>query len=277
MGMATRAPWQRMRQAFPSPLDRLGCGVDGCSGYELLADLDFDTDGDGALDSGDDYWNDGDGWEPIGWDSTDESARFFNATFDGNRTHPEQPFHCGTRRFSGLFGKIGSGGGVDDLTLIDVNVAGTEAAGALVRGEPRPSQRHPVVGASIWRTSRRGTGRAQSEARLPLPQLRGGNGNEPATASRHRHPRYFRAGVRPPAGWWATTPVSSSPAMRRGPVTSDSSAGGLVGSPPKQIDQLAAMRPVRSPGISAQADSSARTGRRTRGGNDQGQLRDRQR
>ena len=70
--------------AFPSPLDRLGCGVDGCSGYELLADLDFDTDRDGAVDSDDDYWNDGDGWEPIGWDSTYEFARFFNTTFDGN-------------------------------------------------------------------------------------------------------------------------------------------------------------------------------------------------
>ena len=81
--------------AFPSPLDRMGCGVEGCSGYELLADLDFDTDGDGALDSDDDYWNDGDGWEPIGWDSRGFS-RFFNTDVRRQRTHPEQPFHCGT-------------------------------------------------------------------------------------------------------------------------------------------------------------------------------------
>ncbi len=117
--------------AFPSALDRLGCGVDGCSGYELLADLDFDTDGDGAVDSDDDYWNDGDGWEPIGWDSTYEYARFFNATFDGNEHTLSNLFTAG-RGFSGLFGRIGLGGVVDDLTLIDVNVTGTEAAGALV-------------------------------------------------------------------------------------------------------------------------------------------------
>ena len=101
--------------AFPSPLDRMGCGVDGCSGYELLADLDFDTDGDGAVDSDDDYWNDGDGWEPIGWDSRG-FARFFNATFDGNEHTLSNLFTAG-RGFSGLFGRIGLGGGVDDLTL----------------------------------------------------------------------------------------------------------------------------------------------------------------
>ena len=101
--------------AFPSPLDRMGCGVDGCSGYELLADLDFDTDGDGAVDSDDDYWNDGDGWEPIGWDSRGFS-RFFNAAFDGNEHTLSNLFTAG-RGFSGLFGRIGLGGIVDDLTL----------------------------------------------------------------------------------------------------------------------------------------------------------------
>ena len=116
--------------AFPSPLDRFGCGVEGCSGYELLADLDFDTDGDGAVDSDDDYWNDGDGWEPIGWDSRGFS-RFFNTTFDGNEHTLSNLFTAG-RGYSGLFGAIGLGGIVDDLTLADVNVTGTEAAGALV-------------------------------------------------------------------------------------------------------------------------------------------------
>ena len=95
--------------AFPSPFDRMGCGVNGCSGYELLADLDFDTDGDGAVDSDDDYWNDGDGWVPIGWDSTDEVARFFNTTFDGNGHTLSNLFTAG-RGYSGLFGRIGRSG-----------------------------------------------------------------------------------------------------------------------------------------------------------------------
>ena len=117
--------------AFPSPLDRLGCGVNGCSGYELLADLDFDTDGDGAVDSDDDYWNDGGGWVPIGWDSTYEFPFFFNATFDGNGHTLSNLFTAG-RAYSGLFGRIGLDGEVRELTLSDVNVTGTEAAGALV-------------------------------------------------------------------------------------------------------------------------------------------------
>ena len=117
--------------AFPSPLDRMCSGVNGCSGYELLVDLDFDTDGDGAVDSDDDYWNDGNGWEPIGWDSTYEFAWFFNTTFEGNEHTLSNLFTAG-RGFSGLFGRIGLGGVVNDLTLADVNVAGTEAAGALV-------------------------------------------------------------------------------------------------------------------------------------------------
>ena len=117
--------------AFPSPLDRMGCGVNGCSGYELLADLDFDTDGDGAVDSDDDYWNDGGGWVPIGWDSTYEFPFFFNATFDGNEHTLSNLFTAG-RAYSGLFGRIGLDGDVRELTLSDVNVSGTEAAGALV-------------------------------------------------------------------------------------------------------------------------------------------------
>ena len=52
--------------AFPSPFDRMGCGFEGCSGYELEADLDFDTNGSGDADSGDTYWNHGEGWVPLG-------------------------------------------------------------------------------------------------------------------------------------------------------------------------------------------------------------------
>ncbi|MCK7598025.1 hypothetical protein M0G74_12150 [Microbulbifer sp. CAU 1566] len=55
-------------------LDTSGCPqvpVNGllqerCVGYELITDLDFDTNGDGILDSNDTYWNEGQGWKPIG-------------------------------------------------------------------------------------------------------------------------------------------------------------------------------------------------------------------
>ena len=213
--------------AFPSALDRLGCGVEGCSGYELLADLDFDTDGDGAVDSDDDYWNDGDGWEPIGWDSTYEYARFFNATFDGNEHTLSNLFTAG-RGFSGLFGRIGLGGVVDDLTLIDVNVTGTEAAGALA-GENQGI----VVGV-------RSSGRVSGE--LHVGGLVGLNlrvvylARSSAAVTGMRPPRPPGTGLVITFGPLAATGglvgyntgfVISS--FATGPVTSDSSAGGLVG------------------------------------------------
>ncbi|WP_428241278.1 hypothetical protein [Gynuella sp.] len=43
-----------------------GCPESGCHGYELVADLDFDTNGNGRIDEGDLYWNEGAGWEPLG-------------------------------------------------------------------------------------------------------------------------------------------------------------------------------------------------------------------
>ena len=65
----------------------MGCdGLDGCTGYELVSDLDFDTNGSGAPDEGDEYWNDGRGWAPIGQSSGfgfHEDASF-RATFDGS-------------------------------------------------------------------------------------------------------------------------------------------------------------------------------------------------
>ena len=215
--------------AFPSPLDRMCSGVNGCSGYELLKDLDFDTDGDGAVDSDDDYWNGGDGWEPIGWDSTYEFARFFNATFDGNEHTLSNLFTAG-RGFSGLFGRIGLGGGVNDLTLADVNVTGTEAAGALV-GENQGL----LIGV-------RSSGQVSGE--LHVGGLVGLNlrlvylSSSSAAVTGMRPPRVF-----PPGVYVIVTfgPLSATGGLvgyntgfvvssyATGPVTSDSSAGGLVG------------------------------------------------
>jgi hypothetical protein len=43
-----------------------GCPEDGCAGFELTTDLDFDTNQDGVIDENDTYWNGGLGWAPIG-------------------------------------------------------------------------------------------------------------------------------------------------------------------------------------------------------------------
>ncbi len=62
--------------AFPGTAGSSGCPDQSCTGYELAAHLDFDTNGNGEADAGDDYWNDGAGWEPL--------SNAEGVTFDGN-------------------------------------------------------------------------------------------------------------------------------------------------------------------------------------------------
>jgi len=78
-----------------------GCPADGCTGFELTTDLDFDTNGDGVMDANDDYWNDGEGWEPIG-----TSATSFQATFHGNGHRIDNLYIDRTESNVGLFGRI---------------------------------------------------------------------------------------------------------------------------------------------------------------------------
>ena len=79
-GLVDGATWMPYYTAYPMGALGMGCPSDGCTGYELTADMDFDTDDDGDVDSDDDYWNGGDGWEPIG-----EADTPFTADFKGNR------------------------------------------------------------------------------------------------------------------------------------------------------------------------------------------------
>ena len=69
--------------AFPAAMTNMGCATT-CDGYELVADLDFDTNNDGRTDiAGDTYWNGGAGWNPIGQGSS--SVRLpFQGEFHGN-------------------------------------------------------------------------------------------------------------------------------------------------------------------------------------------------
>ncbi|MEH6345998.1 MAG: hypothetical protein V7785_12985 [Bermanella sp.] len=56
-----------------------GCPLDGCNGYELTNDLNFDTNGNNVFDEGDAYWNEGLGWVPIGF-----AAYKITIEFNGN-------------------------------------------------------------------------------------------------------------------------------------------------------------------------------------------------
>ena len=123
--------------AFPfrekSSAGRMGCPSGTCSGYELAADLDFDTDGDGATytgsgasaagDSGDAYYNGGAGWLPIGGIET---------TFKGNGYIISNLFiKRATSDDIGLFSSVGSSGRVESLGIPNAFVHGKRWVGAL--------------------------------------------------------------------------------------------------------------------------------------------------
>ena len=114
--------------AFPNPVSGMGCPSAGCTGYELDADLDFDTNGNGEADSGDDHWNDGSGWAPIGTQSSS-----FSTTFDGNgHTISGLFINRGSTDDVGLFGRSDSSSVIRNTGLRSVNVTGNDYVGGLI-------------------------------------------------------------------------------------------------------------------------------------------------
>jgi len=89
--------------------------------YELANDIDA---------SETKAWNDGRGFEPIGYDD-----REFNGTFDGKGYNITDLYiNRSDTGYIGMFGFIGIDGSVSDLGLVDANVSGKEAIGALAAG-----------------------------------------------------------------------------------------------------------------------------------------------
>ena len=115
--------------AFPDAATNMGCPRRQCQGYELMADLDFDTNGNGYGDANDAYHNDGYGWHPIG-----EITTPFSATLDGNGHTIANLYIAWTEvTHVGLFRTIGEGAVIRNLTLAQVEVTGgAEKVGALV-------------------------------------------------------------------------------------------------------------------------------------------------
>lgn len=126
-------------EAFPNAADGMGCPREECLGYELTADLDFDTNGNGSADAGDAYWNNGLGWDPIGWDEFLDGA--FTGLFEGrghaisnlyiNRGDTDQVGLFGRVKFSGL-NRWADWGDIRDVGLINVQVTGRSEVGGLV-------------------------------------------------------------------------------------------------------------------------------------------------
>ena len=142
--------------AFPNPLASMGCGSDTCTGYELAANLDFDTDGNGVAASGDTYWNDGAGWNPI-----DQFAATFDGNNDTDSTGDGGPFTISNLfvnrtsntgvTYAGLFGRINSGATVRNVALYAASVTGgtTGAVDTSITGDPCNSTINTYAHASV--------------------------------------------------------------------------------------------------------------------------------
>ena len=126
--------------AFATVGDRQACGgPTGCRGYELGADLDFDTNGNGRADAGDTYWNGGAGWEPLGKDTSFQVGSTvvartdrFRAIFEGNGHIVANLFIERDSAGVGLFGRTSISSVIRHVGLIDVDVAGSSSVGGLV-------------------------------------------------------------------------------------------------------------------------------------------------
>ena len=125
-GVSTHADHAAM---FPNPAPGMGCLYRECVGYELNANLDFDTNGNGSADAGDAYWNDSYGWLPIG---DPETAYRFNAVFDGNgHTIANLFIRWPDADYIGLFRATGADADIRNVRLTGVRVTGEDFVGGL--------------------------------------------------------------------------------------------------------------------------------------------------
>ena len=112
--------------AFPnrvtSASGRMGCPGGNCVGYELLGNINLDTNGNGSHDSGDAYYYSGEGWRPIGTNATR-----FTANFKGNG-HAVQNLTISRTGSAGndqgLFGSVDSGARIESLGVTSASVSG---------------------------------------------------------------------------------------------------------------------------------------------------------
>ena len=141
-GVVATADQASYTAAFPNAATGMGCpdgsdadtNPDPCLGYELKADLTFDSNGDGsvtAADSGGLYWNSGAGWTPIG----DARRYTYTGQFQGRgKTISHLFINNSSALYVGLFGAVGSGGRITGVGLEQVSIASSRpaVAGSLV-------------------------------------------------------------------------------------------------------------------------------------------------
>ena len=121
-GAVADSDTMKYNAAFPNATSGMGC-PSRCTGYELMADLDFDENDDDQITATDaTYWNNGVGWLPIGT---------YTGRFKGNNQTISNLFisRASTDRV-GLFREVR--GAISGLGLKNVSVRGRDEVGGLV-------------------------------------------------------------------------------------------------------------------------------------------------
>ena len=110
-----------------------------CTGYELMADLDFDTDGNGSVGAGDDYPN----WAPIGSNTSP-----YTTAFNGNgRTISNMTINTSNLGQVGLFAAA-NGEVIENVGLPDVSITASGSDSQLLSVGALAGYRRGAVRAS---------------------------------------------------------------------------------------------------------------------------------
>ncbi len=115
----------KFAEAFDYPARDRICPVGYCTGYELTADLTFDTNGDGEVDAIDEFWDEGMGWDPIGSADAPFTGRLNGNGFSIHGLHVDR-----SQVDVGLFGRLK--GTIENTILESVEIVGHANTGGLV-------------------------------------------------------------------------------------------------------------------------------------------------
>ncbi|MCA6128122.1 GLUG motif-containing protein [Thalassolituus oleivorans] len=186
-----------------------------CMGYELINNLDFDTNADGVMDANDAYWNEGEGWMPISSSSTP-----FTSTFDGNGHQIRNLYiNRSSTNYVGLFGYIlGESAQLRNIGLTGelMQVLGDDYVGGLVgyaKSAARIDQSY-VTGAVSGSSSVGGlAGMSYSNSAINNSFASGAVTGDSSVGGL--------------VGYFSSSTINSS--FATGAVTGNSSVGGLVG------------------------------------------------
>ena len=187
-----------------------------CWGYELINTLDFDTNTDGVIDENDAYWNEGDGWEPIGT----SSSLSFQAIFDGNGYQIRNLYiNRSSTNYVGLFGYIsGESAQLRNIGLTGelMQVQGYSYVGGLAgyANNAATIEQSYVTGAVSGSSSVGGlAGRSYSNSAINNSFASGAVTGDSSVGGL--------------VGYFSSSTINSS--FATGAVTGNSSVGGLVG------------------------------------------------